>query len=64
MQIAALDDLDPMSQDYLDKLGHIAGAVTHPMYPEEGTWFLELKDKLARADQDKLTKRYIEEFTR
>jgi hemerythrin superfamily protein len=45
MQMAALETLDPMSEDYLDKLEHIRGAVAHHMYEEEGTWFPELKDK-------------------
>lgn len=29
VQMAALEDLDPMGQDYLDKLEHIRGAVAH-----------------------------------
>lgn len=63
-QMAALSELDPMSQDYVDKLEHIRGAVTHHMYEEEGTWFLELKEKVPASDQAKLTKRYQEEFDR
>ncbi len=64
MQMAALENLAPMSKDYVDKLGHIKGAVLHHMYEEEGTWFLELKEKATSADQTKLTKRYREEFSR
>lgn len=34
-QMAILEKLDPMSQDFDDKLEHIRDAVTH--YQEEGT---------------------------
>jgi hypothetical protein len=64
MQMSNLELLDPMTQDYIDKLEHIRGAVTHHMYEEEGTWFIELKDKVPAADQAKLTARYSEEFSR
>jgi hemerythrin superfamily protein len=64
IQMAELEKLDPMSADYHDKLGHIKGAVQHHVYEEEGTWFPELKDKAAAADQVVLTQRYQEEFER
>ena len=63
-QMALLENLAPMSQDYLDKLEHIRGAVAHHVYEEEGTWFPELKVKTPAADQTKLTTRYEEEFKR
>jgi len=53
-----------MSQSYLDKLELIRSAVTHHMYEEEGTWFLELKEKLPHTAQAKLTERFREEFER
>lgn len=62
MQMAELERLDPMSQDWMDKLEHIEGAVRHHMYEEEGTWFLELKEK--GVDQGKLTTRFAEEYDR
>jgi|SRR3569833_274776 len=58
-----LEYLDPMSQDYLDKLEHIRGAVAHHMYEEENDRFLDLK-KLAPAEQQRLTQRFREEFNR
>jgi hemerythrin superfamily protein len=64
VQMSLLEDLPPMSQEYLDKLEHIRGAVAHHVYEEEGHWFLELKRKLPAADQVKLTFRYREEFMR
>ncbi len=63
-QMALLEKLVPMSQDYLDKLEHIRGAVAHHVYEEEGTWFTELKEKASEADQAQLTSRYEEEFSR
>jgi hypothetical protein len=53
-----------MSQEYLDKLEHIRGAVAHHVYEEEGNWFLDLKTKLSAKDQTKITFRYREEFLR
>ena len=64
VQMGLLEDLEPMSQEYLDKLEHIKGAVAHHVYEEEGTWFVELKEKLPPADQTKLTFRYQQEFAR
>jgi hypothetical protein len=63
-EMVALEELDAMSQEYLDELEHIRAAVAHHMYEEEGTWFLELKEKAPMLDQDKLTMRYKEEFER
>jgi hypothetical protein len=64
VQMGLLEDMQPMSQEYLDKLEHLRGAVAHHVYEEEGTWFLELKQKLPAAGQTKLTFRYKEQFSR
>lgn len=64
MEMGLLERLDPMSEDYLDKLEHIRGAVAHHIYSEEGTWFLELAKDLDQAEQGRVTKRYEEEFSR
>jgi hemerythrin superfamily protein len=64
MELGLLERLDPMSEDYLDKLEHIRGAVTHHVYSEEGTWFPQLAKDLDAADQAQVTKRYAEEFAR
>ena len=64
VQMGLLENLDPMSQEYLDKLEHIRGAVAHHVYEEEGSWFLDLKTKLSPADQTKITFRYQQEFSR
>jgi hypothetical protein len=64
VQMGLLEDIPPMSQEYLDKLEHIRGAVAHHVYEEEGNWFLDLKTKLPAAEQTKLTFRYKEQFSR
>jgi len=64
VQMAALENLDPLSQDYLDKLEHIRGAVAHHVYEEEGRRLLELQNKADPATKSKLTQRYREEFER
>jgi hypothetical protein len=62
MEMALLEKLPPLSQEFADKLQHIEGAVLHHMYEEEGTWFIDLKNK--GEDQAMLTQRFQEEFTR
>jgi hypothetical protein len=64
LQMGLLERLQPLSQDYLDKLEHIRGAVAHHMYEEEGNWFLDIKTKLPLSEQDQLTARYSQEFSR
>ncbi|AOH85019.1 hypothetical protein AWL63_14720 [Sphingomonas panacis] len=64
MEMGLLERLDPMSQDYLDKLEHIRGAVTHHIYSEEGTWFLQLAEDVGPDEQERITSRYREEFER
>jgi hypothetical protein len=59
-----LEDLEPMSEEYLDKLEHIRGAVAHHVYEEEGNWFVDLRTKLSEADQTKITFRYQQEYSR
>ena len=63
-QMCLLETIPPMSQDYGDKLEHIRGAVAHPVYEEEETWFLVLKEKLPSAEQARLSERYEKEFSR
>lgn len=64
MELGLLERLDPMSEDFIDKLGHIEGAVEHHIYSEEGTWFMELAQDLSPDDQALVTRRYREEFER
>jgi hypothetical protein len=64
MEMGLLERLDPMSEDYADKLEHIRGAVAHHMYSEEGTWFLKLTEDAGADDEALIARRYIEEYAR
>jgi len=64
MEMGLLERLDPMSEDYLDKLGHIEGAVAHHVYSEEGTWFTKLAEEASPEEQERITMRYAEEYGR
>ncbi len=64
MQMAELEKLDPMSQDFLDKLEHIREAVAHHMYEEEGTWFSDLAESASPEDQRMIAKSYNDAFGR
>jgi len=64
IELALLETLDPLSQEWRDKLEHVEGAVLHHVYQEEGTWFPKLLQELSPADNQRLTKRFAEEFQR
>jgi len=64
VQLALLEKIDPMTQDFLDKLEHIRGAVTHHMYQEESSWLLDLKSELPPGRQAVIAQRYREEIDR
>jgi iron-sulfur cluster repair protein YtfE (RIC family) len=64
IQMNKLERMDPMSQDWLDKLEHIRGAVLHHMYEEEGTWFIDLHREAGQSNHPMLTRRFREEFER
>ena len=64
IEIAALDDLEPMSQDYLDKLEEIRSAVAHHVAEEEGEYFPQLKEDADSTLNSKLTRLYKQEFER
>jgi hypothetical protein len=61
--LGELEYLDPLSQEFEDKLEHIRGAVAHHVYEEENDRFLDLK-KLPAPEQAHLTARYAEEYAR
>lgn len=63
VQMHEIEHLDPMSQDWLDKLEHIRGALLHHMYMEEGSRFADLAEK-AGTESEMLTQRFAEEYER
>lgn len=64
IQLALLEKSNPMSKDFLDKLEHIRGAVTHHMYQEESDWFRELQGQVSRSEEPRLAARFKEEVAR
>jgi hypothetical protein len=64
VQLAELEIIDPMSQDYLDKLGHLEGAVMHHVFEEESDWFLELQTRATSVENERIAARFREEFER
>jgi hypothetical protein len=60
--MAALEQIDPADDAWLEKLTEIRGAVEDHMLEEEGKWFLQIK--ASGVNQAKLTARYKEEFDR
>ncbi len=62
VQAAALETMDPRSEDYLDKLEHLRAAVAHHVYEEESKWYPELVQETSPVEQQRLTLRYREEF--
>lgn len=64
MQFAELERLAPLSQEYMEKLGHIEGAVKHHIYEEESMWFLDMKENAPADLQQLATARFSEEYER
>lgn len=64
MQMGLLEALDPTSQDWVDKLAHIEGAVKHHVYEEEGSWYPELARTASAEHNAMMARRYREEFDR
>ena len=64
MELGLLETLDPLSEDYQDKLEHIEGAVTHHIYSEEATWFPKLVEASSPTEHEAITARYTEEYER
>ena len=64
VQMAELERLAPLSQEWRDKLEHIRGAVLHHIYEEESTWFPELVEEARGTDRAMLDQRFSEEFQR
>lgn len=62
-EMAALEQLDPTSQEFTGKLEEVRTAVAHHMIEEEGTWFPDLI-QADGVDQQMLTMRYKEEYDR
>ncbi|MEW9856806.1 hemerythrin domain-containing protein [Novosphingobium sp. M1R2S20] len=64
INFAILENIDPMSDEWRQKLEHIQSAVQQHVYQEESSWFPEVAQNAPRDKQAALTTRYMEEFDR
>lgn len=64
IQQAMLEQLDPMSEEWREKLEHIKSAVQQHVYEEENHRFAELAKALSPGESARLGRRYAEEFER
>jgi iron-sulfur cluster repair protein YtfE (RIC family) len=64
VQLAELERLQPLTEDWRDKLEHIRGAVLHHIYREESTWFPEIVRESQPGDLAMIDARFSEEFDR
>ena len=64
MELGLLEGLDPLSENFRNKLAHIEGAVTHHIYSEEATWFPKLVEDSSPEEHEAITARYREEYKR
>lgn len=64
IQMAKLELIDPMTQDWIDKLEHIEGAVQQHVYQEEKDWFPDVAKHATPEERAQLNARFQEEFER
>lgn len=64
VQMALLEKINPMSDEWREKLEHIQGAVQQHVYQEESSWFPKVAATVGEDESDMLTARYREEATR
>ena len=64
VQMAELERLAPLSEDWVDKLEHIRGAVQHHMYREESSWLPKIVEEASMQDKTMFGQRFQEEYQR
>lgn len=64
VQMAKLEMIDPMSEEWREKLEHIQGAVAQHVYQEEDSWFPQVANIIDADESAMLTARYREEAGR
>lgn len=64
VEMAGLEQLDPDSDEWAEKLETIRKAVAHHVYEEESEWFPKLHRSLGESDAEMLSMRFEEEFGR
>lgn len=64
VQVAELEKLDPMSDEWREKAQHIRSALQQHMYQEEGSWLPQLASKISSAETQRVEERFNEEYER
>lgn len=64
VEMAALEQLDPDSDEWTQQLEKIRAAVAHHVYEEESEWFPQLHRSVSETEADLLSLRFDEEFDR
>lgn len=64
VQMAELERLAPLTEEWRDKLEHIRGAVLHHVYREESQFYPEIVREASATDRAILDARFAEEFDR
>ncbi|MDF2638729.1 MAG: hypothetical protein K0R64_1713 [Novosphingobium lindaniclasticum] len=64
VQLAKLEKIEPMSEEWQEKLRHIESALQQHMYQEENSWLPALAADLPDAEKDRIGARYTEEYGR
>jgi len=64
VQLAELQKLDPGSQQWLEKLDHIEGAVQQHIYQEESSWLPDVIRNAPAADRQRMSAGFREYFDR
>ncbi|MBL4897468.1 MAG: hemerythrin domain-containing protein [Erythrobacter sp.] len=64
IQLSKLERMDPMSEEWAEKLEHIQSAVQQHIYQEEHSWLPDLVDNTPDHKKIVLNRRFAEEFNR
>lgn len=64
IQLAKLEKMDPMTEEWQEKLRHIESALQQHMYQEESTWLPALGENLPADEKQRMTARFLEEYER
>lgn len=64
IQLSKLERMDPMSEEWIEKLEHIRSAVQQHIYQEENSWLPDLVENTPADKKTILNRRFAEEFER
>lgn len=64
VQLAKLEKIEPMSEEWKEKLRHIESALQQHMYQEENSWLPALAADLPADEKQRIGARYTEEYGR